>query len=175
MIQATFIGTEAFLTRLNNLVGNISPEVHKGMLRSLIKLQRRVKQEKLSGQVLHVRTGTLRRSINYAITSEGDNVITGVVGTNVSYAAAHEYGFKGTVGVRSYVRENRGAGHWSSGSNKGSKWVRGKKTGTSTIVKAHNRDVNIPERSFLRSALAEMLPDFRAEMQDAVRRAAGIK
>lgn len=154
MIQATFVGSEAFLTRLNNLVGNISPEVHKGMLRSLIKLQRMVKQEKLSGQVLHVRTGTLRRSINYAITSEGDSVITGVVGTNVSYAAAHEYGFKGTVGVRSYVRENKNG---------------------SSIVKAHSRNVDIPERSFLRSALAEMLPDFRAEMQEAVRRAAGIK
>jgi hypothetical protein len=52
--------------------------------------------EKLSGQVLKNRTGTLRRKINYEV-RETPTGITGSVGVKLSYAAAHEYGFDGVV------------------------------------------------------------------------------
>lgn len=153
MISAYMVGHESFTNRLRGLSGNIGSEVEKSFLRVLIKLQRIVKG-KLSDDVLHVRTGTLRRSINYSVRGEGAGTLIGTVGTNVSYARVHEYGFDGTVNVREHLRKLKSQG--------------------SVTVRAHQRTVHIPERSFLRSALAEILPEFKLEMQDAVRRAGNI-
>ena len=50
-----------------------------------------IKNSKLSGQVLHVRTGTLRRSITHRLTSN-ESSVKATIGTNVIYAAIHEYG-----------------------------------------------------------------------------------
>lgn len=151
MISAHIVGDQAFLNRLHRLAGGISPEIEKGMLRSVIKLQGMVKR-KLSDQVLHVRTGTLRRSINYAVRTSGQQVI-GIVGTNVSYAAAHEYGFNGVVNVREHIRHL--------------------KSGSIAQVRGHSRHMVLPVRSFLRSSLEEFMPEFKLEMQDAVKRARG--
>ena len=76
--------------------------------------------DKLSGQVLKNRTGTLRRSINQHV-EETDTSITGILGADMDiarYARAHEYGFRGTVqvpahtrtitGLRAYRRSPRG-------------------------------------------------------------------
>lgn len=96
-------------------------------------LSAKIKGEKLSGQVLNVRSGRLRRSIN-AKFSETATGIDATVGTNVEYGRVHEFGFKGTVKVREFVRKNK---------------VR---------VRAHTRRVNLPERSFLRSTFREQKP-----------------
>jgi phage gpG-like protein len=60
------------------------------------KLVARIKQDKLSGQVLNVRTGNLRRSITDEVTSTASTV-TGRVFSDksVKYAAIHEFG--GTI------------------------------------------------------------------------------
>jgi phage gpG-like protein len=102
----------------------------------------RVKGDKLSGQVLNVRTGRLRRSINARIT-ESTTGIEAKVGTNVEYARAHEFGFKGTVTVKEHMR-------------------RGKR------VRAHARNVNIPQRSFLRSTATEMRPEIDKRIARAI-------
>ncbi|MFX8565905.1 HK97 gp10 family phage protein, partial [Acinetobacter baumannii] len=67
-------------------------ELKVGIGRAVLKLQREVVQNKLSGQVLNVRTGNLRRSIDQVVTTEGSAVI-GIVSTNVKYGRIHEYGF----------------------------------------------------------------------------------
>lgn len=112
----------------------LADDMTKAVDRLTIEVQAHVKDRKLSGQVLHVRSGTLRRSINRAtIVKQGS--IEGQVGTNVKYAAIHEYGFHGSVGVRSYVRST-------------AKWG-------DVTVRAHTRVVNMPMRSFLRTTLAD--------------------
>lgn len=50
-----------------------------------------------------LKTGRLRRSIHPETFQDG-NQITGVVGTNVAYAARKEYGFQDTESVRSFMR-----------------------------------------------------------------------
>lgn len=123
-----------------------------------INLVRDVKESKLTGQVLKTQTGTLRRSINYALTIE-DQGLTATVGTNLVYAGIHEYG-----GVtRAHVITAR----------------RGKalafQIGGETIVR---RSVNhpgskMPERSFLRSSLRDNEARIKANIAAAVSR--GLK
>jgi len=43
--------------------------------------------------------------------------------------------------------------------------------GNSFTVKAHPREVNLPERSFLRSSLRDLEPDIRVEFEQAIQRA----
>jgi phage gpG-like protein len=147
-----------------------APRLHARLVnitrRLAIMLQGYVKEEKLSGQVLHVRTGNLRRSINQRV--DEDRVI-GYVGTNVPYGRVHEFGFSGNVTVREHLRQARASGHWSHGSEKGSKWVRGKKIGEPVLVREHTRRVNLPERSFLRSALKDKRSMIIQTYQEAVR------
>ncbi len=151
------------------------------------EIQTAVKTTKLSGQVLHVQTGTLRRSINAEVRSGGSGLIEGIVGTNVEYAAANEYGFQGTVPVRSHIRQLRERSKmtlFSSKKHNFGVWVsvRGKKTGLQALVTGRSssthfysrdagsyflRKVNIPERSFLRSTLKEFEPKIRADIQKA--------
>lgn len=116
--------------------------LRKEMDRIGILLAARMK-EKLSGNVLKVRTGRLRRSI----TSQGREGPAGYevnVGTNVVYAAAHEYGYQGSVMVPSHLRLVRKA------------WGRPVRNPTRHMVRAHAMRMRLPERSFARSALKEM-------------------
>jgi phage gpG-like protein len=113
-----------------------APRLHARLVqvtkRLAIMLQRYVKESKLSGQVLNVRTSTLHRSINQRV--DEDKVI-GYVGTNVPYGRIHEFGFHGTVTVREHLRRT----------------VKGKMA----LVHQHPRNVDLPVRSFLRSALED--------------------
>ena len=139
----TYISGDAELVRkFESIPARLRDELTVGIGRAALKLQREVVQNKLSGQVLSVRTGTLRRSIDQVVTSEGNSVV-GIVSTNVKYGRVHEYGFKGTVSVRESLRQIKEAF--------------GKSITPKTVtVRAHSRKVNLPERSFLRSALRDL-------------------
>jgi phage gpG-like protein len=106
-----------------------------------------VKGEKLSGQALKVQSGRLRRSINYRVATS-DTGVDAKVGTNVEYARVHEFGFKGAVNVREHIRKAKGK--------------------TQAMVRAHTRNVNMPERSFLRSTLREMKGDIDSRIARVV-------
>jgi phage gpG-like protein len=105
------------------------------------------KQDKLTGQVLNVRTGRLRRSITQRVEEEGGSVV-GYVGTNVKYARAHEFGFTGNVTVREHLRRTKG--------------------GKEATVRAHSRNMHLPERSFLRSALKDLQPAIRQDIRGGI-------
>lgn len=136
-------------------------EIRRAMLVAVTKLsidvQRSVKQDKLSGQALHVRSGTLRRSINREVFDRDDGVFA-VVGTNVVYAHPHEYGFQGVVNVRAHVRRSR-------------EQMRMKKSNVkpvgNIVVRAHQMRMNIAERSFLRSTLKDFTPVIKNDLQQA--------
>lgn len=155
MIKLEFIGGEEVAQKLQS----ISPAVHGNLVRAItklsIQLQAKVQSEKLSGQVLKNRTGTLRRSINYKIDESADRV-TGRVGTNLKYGLAHEFGFHGAVNVKAHLRMIKQA----FGKPIAPKQV---------MVSAHSRTMNLPERSFLRTALREMIPEIQATIDQAVK------
>ena len=103
--------------------------VNNELRRTAIDLTAQVKGGKLSGQVLNVRSGRLRRSINYRVTESATGTEV-KVGTNVEYARVHEYGFAGRVSVKEHMRAGK-------------------------RVRAHTKNMRVPERSFLRSTLKE--------------------
>jgi hypothetical protein len=121
----------------------------------------------------------LRSSIASKVQIEGDSIV-GIVGTNISYGKVHEYGFNGIQTVGTYVRRTRAQmkkAQYSYINKDGQKAIKtrmtgklGKSTGDIT-VRSHQRHVNFPERSFLRSTLREMADEARQRILTAVREA----
>ncbi|MGH7030579.1 MAG: HK97 gp10 family phage protein [Stellaceae bacterium] len=157
MISAGLVGDRAALDRLRALPDAANAGLARAIAKLGIALQSNVQQNKLSGQVLNVRSGALKSSIDVAVEQSGAG-ITATVFTNLDYAAAQEYGFSGTVNVRASLRLIQEAF--------------GRPIAAKAIgVGAHSRRMDLPARSFLRSALAGMAPDISAGVEDALREA----
>lgn len=162
--------------RLKAMGGKVRSNLLKTIRSLTLAVEAKVKQ-KLSGEVLHVRTGVLRSSITSRTQVAGDSVV-GSVGTNVRYGRVHEYGFKGIVTVNAHIRRTQAQmrkatysrrnkdGELASKVRQTGKY--GRSTGA-TQVTTHQRQVNFPERSFLRSSLHEMADKARADILQAVR------
>lgn len=120
----------------------------------VLALARYVQVEKLTGQVLRVRTGTLRRSIQQVVVERGPEVL-GIVSTNVEYAPRHEYGYSGPEAVKAHLRTIKQA------------WGKPLAEPRAVAVRAHTRNINYPARSFMRTALADMAPQIVAQIKDA--------
>ena len=160
MIDGYVSGGESVTRRFDAMPGKLRAQLKVAITRLTIKLQRYVKAEKLSGQVLNVRTGTLRRSVDQVVEEAGDKIV-GRVSTNVSYGKKHEYGFSGTETIEAHLREIKKA------------WGRSI-TPRQVMVREHTRTINLPERSFLRSALKDFAESgqITTELDAAVARAA---
>lgn len=143
-------------------VDSIAGAVRTAMTSLTLALLVKVKEEKLSGQVVNVRTGRLRRSITNAVIDEGGSIV-GTVGTNVEYARRIEEGFTGDERVREHMRTAKQA------------FGRQIKNPHATMVRAHTRHVNTPPRSFLASALQEMEPQVRADLMHAMEVGSGAQ
>jgi hypothetical protein len=154
VITAYLVGDEQLLERLRG----ISDAVNSGLARCItqlgIDLQRNVQQDKLSGQVLKSRTGTLKSSIDSRVDQNARGATTDIF-TALRYGAAQEYGFTGTVSVGASLRRIREAF--------------GRPIAEKTIsVRAYDRRMALPERSFLRSALDDMTPAIREAVDAAL-------
>jgi len=160
MINVQIVGDRVVAARFLHLSKTMQGQMAREMRRLAILLQRVVKMSKLSGQVLNVRTGTLRRSITYEI-EQFPGIINAIVGTNVKYGATHELGWEGDQTVKAHMRRVK--------SEMKGKLKKGKGEG-SIQVGTFTRYVKIPERSFLRSALREMSPLLKREMAHAASR-----
>ena len=146
MITGILIGDQSVIANIQRKRQEAKERVRKTVEALSIDLQAHIKANKLTGQVLKVQSGRLRRSINHRIQDEGSRV-WGVVGTNVEYARLHEYGFSGAMDVREHLRRARSG---------------------MVQVRAHKRFVNMPERSFLRSSLREFDQRARTELLNAL-------
>jgi len=129
------------------------------MKRMAIVTQTMVKEYKLSGQVLKVRTGTLRRSINQKVYSDAKE-IRAVVGTNVPYAGIHEYGgIVPAVSGKLMVFPASGVEQkflTARGSLR--KRYKTAKFRELSVFTMKHKQFTLPELSFLRSTLKEMSP-----------------
>ena len=158
MIKGSIVGGTELTTRVKGFDPKLRSALTKIITRLTVKLLRNVKADKLTGQALNVRSGRLRRSINMRIDGADTAKVSGAVGTNLRYGRAHEYGFSGTVSVKESMRMVKQAFGRSI-------------TPTQVTVRAHSMKMNLPERSFLRSALAEMGPEIEAELRSGVQEA----
>jgi Bacteriophage HK97-gp10, putative tail-component len=144
VISAHLVGDEQLLQRLRELHDTINAGLARCITQLGIDLQRNVQQNKLSGQVLKTRTGALKSSIDRRVDQSARGASTNVF-TEIRYGTAQEYGFAGTVSVGASLRRIR--------------QVFGRPIAEKTIsVRAYDRRMSLPERSFLRSALEDMTP-----------------
>jgi len=160
MIKAVVVGAEGVIARLGQVHPQVMGSLEKSVRRLVMDLTRYVKGGKLSGQVLRNRTGTLRRSIN-PLVQVSEAGVEGSVGTNLSYGRVHEYGFQGAVSVKAHLRTVKQA------------FGRPLAAAVTQQVRAHSRQVNLPERSFLRSALKDMEAEIKQALAQAVAGGAG--
>jgi phage gpG-like protein len=159
-ISGRIAGANTVLNQFASVTPEARKRVRDTVSRLALQLLRHVKADKLSGQVLRNVTGTLRRSINQKVRDE-QGAIIGSVGTNLSYARAHELGvdMHKAVQVRAHLRTITQA------------WGRPLATPRQVQVGpfSRNQHIHLPERSFLRSALDDMRPEIRQQLVDALR------
>jgi len=109
--------------------------VKRAMTQSGKYLHRWIVQNRLKGRrprYLDVVSGRLYSSITATSLEPTDTGFQIRIGTNVEYAPTHEFGFRGTVGVRSHIR---------------------KRKKSLSLVRAHSRRMNIRKRPFIRPAI----------------------
>lgn len=160
MITIEIIGARECVQRIKALTPAIREQLLKVVTALGFQLVGRVQSNRLSGQSLHVRTGTLRRSIKSRV-EEGPTSVTGIVYTPIVYAPIHEFGFSGVVTVKEHLR------HVTS-----NKFISGANAFT---VRSHTRRMNMPKRAFMQPELELMAPEIRKELIKAARDAAKQK
>lgn len=145
LIEGQILGSEAVQARFLAVQDSTRRRVRDAVNAQGFALLRLVKQ-KLSDDVLHVRTGRLRRSINTKNQDDG-STFRSSTGTNVVYARVHELGFQGTVQVREHMRQSKNGAF---------------------PVSAHPMRMNIPKRSFLASSLEARKTEIRVALLTAI-------
>lgn len=172
MIEFEVEGDREVVAKLEGLPAEVRARLVPAMGRITLKLMRESVQNKLSGQVLKRRTGTLARSVTQSPrVYQTEQAVVGTVGVEnivgpkgrapVQYGKTHEFGFKGEVSVKAHLRQIKQA------------WGKSLKAPIEVTVHAHTRSVDLPERSFLRSALASLEQQgvVREELQRAIEEA----
>lgn len=163
MITVTAVGMQKLVARVSAMPNN----VHKALLKKItflsLKMERRIKQ-KLSGEVLNVRTGDLRRSIHHEI-EDGPTAIYGIVfstggrSKQPPYAEIHEKG--GTIqhpGGTPYLNFH------------GKTYFVSKQSAIASrlpVTKAHA--IRIPARPYMSSTFGEMKQEIVSGLQEAAR------
>lgn len=153
---------EVFLRGQQDLIARLDrmpPAVHELLVRKIrvlaLRLQAHIQRDKLSGQVLKVRTGALRRSIFQMVFESATRVIGRVYSSgDVKYARIHELGGRTSPHI---IRPRKAqALHFMMG-------------GRGVFAKeVHHPGSLMPERSFMRSGLADMAAEINSGMKEAV-------
>lgn len=163
MIDIKVTGELDVSLKLDGLTDRLRAELYTSMLKTMFDLQEYVKSEKLSGQVLNRRTGTLSRSFTSRVT-KGEESIVGEMGPNTPYALIQEYG--GTTSPHVIEAKYKKALAFSGGYAKFD-------FGQTTVFarRVNHPGSKIPERSYMRTSLAENLDTIRDELKAASQRA----
>jgi phage gpG-like protein len=151
MISASIDGLDALTARLGALPQTLANRLAEEVERLSGVLRDRV-ERKLSGEVLQQKSGRLAASIAVAVERSG-LAASATVGSDAPYAAIHEYG--GVIPAREILPQSARAPAFP--------W-RGQQR---FFKRVSLPAVTMPERSFLRSALAETAPEIRAAIAAA--------
>lgn len=156
IVTATLVGDKELVSRLDSLPRAVQQALKRKVTILALKLERKVKNDKLNGQVLNRISGRLARSIAYKV-DVTDNSVYGRVFSSgdVKYAAIHEYG--GTTAPHLILPKKAKALAFLSS------------TGQQVFAqKVNHPGSKMPERSFLRSSLREMSSEISTEMKKTV-------
>jgi phage gpG-like protein len=175
----TLAGAEKAQGRLLQLGSKLNAAAIKGVTQMTIELEAYVKSQKLSGQVLHVRSGNLRNSVNSQFDGDGTagSRFTGRVGTGIVYGRIHEFGgvIKRTVQPGVVRLRTDSAGELLRQANHPHLAIFAKASHKRFREVAYeggkDYTITIPMRSFLRSALAERAEYIKEGIRKAIREA----
>jgi len=152
MITGEVKNPTAVPNAMRQAAGQVNSALDRAVLSLAIKMTGLVKQ-KLSGDVLKVRTGRLRRSIHYELDKQS-NRVTATVGTNVEYAKTHELGLT----IPAHIIQPKRA-----------KALRFEMGGRIVFAKRVNMPAKkMPQRSFLEASLRQMAPEIQATLLQEV-------
>lgn len=159
-VKCELVGTDKLVAKFSGYVGRLQPELLRAMDIIVNKLVNYIQANKLSGQVLHRRTGALSRSIKGTFKEQGGSIVGEVTSRDkgnapLPYAAYHEHGFSGTMNVRDHVR----------------RIAHGDFAGELTPVRAHLRHVNYKAHPFFKPSRDENQTFIQNTLQAAVSRA----
>jgi phage gpG-like protein len=150
MLNVEIKGVDALEKRFARL----PDAVRQALARKIEGLGQRLEQkikDNLAGAALQTKSGALRDSTELRLEPSA-----AVLAARTKYAAAQEFGFVGEESVSAHSREIREAF--------------GRMIAPKTVfVGAFARSMNLPERSYMRSALDEMQDEIAAALSDAVR------
>lgn len=155
-LSVAIVGGSELVVNLGKLPASVHAALVAKVTQLSLMLQGYIQQAKLSGQVLHVVTGALRRSIHALPVQEQGDVVIGSVASSgdVKYAGIHEFG--GKTSPHDIVPRKADALHF----------VIGGKDVFAKIV--HHPGSTMPERSYMRTGLADQAEEIAAQMKEAV-------
>jgi phage gpG-like protein len=134
------------------------------------------KLSRKGSKTLGVITNRLRQSLRPSKAVASGSDVVSSIGTNVWYAGIHEFGFQGTVQVRQFTRHNPHGDMFRVGAEtakrkdvvktasfKTSAKLKKVASGFS-VVKAHSRQMNMPERAMIRTGIQERTANYGAAL-----------
>ena len=147
-------GADALLARLDALPAALASDLALKAQALAEALADKVRNEKLSGQVLNARSGALRDSIAAQITNDGEDIVATVASVgDVKYAAIQEYG--GKTAAHEILPSKAGALAFAEGG--AMRFAR----------RVEHPGSLIPARSYLRSSVEEMSDEIVAALAAA--------
>jgi phage gpG-like protein len=174
-LRIMLIGNEAAQAKMVALPAQMSAAMRKAMERSLALIYRRV-MANLTGSVLRVQTGRLRQSVQTEVTSD----TTGIIGTNVEYAAIHEYGgqtrphqYRARGAVMRFV-DPRFTGPVQR-TSRGGKIFKGARSGVVFAKWIDHPGSTMPARPYMRPALRDSQPEIVEAFRKGIAAVLGAK
>ena len=143
----------------NSMDERVRHELWRTINALTLKLQRTIQEDMLTGQRLNVQSGRLRGSVSSKV-DETTDAIEGTVragGAHVPYIFTHEFGLKGSLGIKAHLRQIKQA----FGRPISPKQV---------AVAAHSRNVEFRERRFMRDSLDEIAKIVPKNIDAAIQR-----
>ena len=154
MFNVTLEGEAELMERLESMPAAVQEELKEVVVASAENLRSHIVNEKLHGQVLHQRSGKLANSITVDGPVMDAETIYGRVFSSghVKYAAIHEYGGTFTLPGRPLKLPSHLA----------------RRKDGSMAMTGTPYTVTTPERSFMRSSLADMRGEISKDLKDAI-------
>jgi phage gpG-like protein len=155
MLGISLDGADALDRRLGAYAGALASDLAAKANALANALADKVKNEKLSGEVLNTRSGALKDSIAAEVSADGDG-IQATIGSrgDIKYAAIQEYG--GRTAAHEILPDKASVLTFVVGG------------ATRFARRVEHPGSQIPERSYLRSSLDEMRDDIVAGLADAL-------
>jgi hypothetical protein len=157
MITAYLVGDKEVSSWLRSIPDAVNTSLVPAITKLGIDLQRKIQEDEPAGQLLTARIRSLNSSIDLSIDQSADGVTATLFRGN-GYARTRGYGSTVRVGVKASLRQIKGS-------------FRRPLSDKAVSLQSHSPAMNVPEHSFLLSALEEMEPAIREEVEAALSQA----